>query len=64
MGERYIVDEKGEKKEVVIPIEEYEDLLEDLHDLAVIAERSDEPAVPLEEIIEKLKKNGILPCST
>jgi hypothetical protein len=64
MGERYIVDEKGEKKEVVIPIEEYEDLLEDLHDLAVIAERRDEPTVPLEEIIEKLKKNGILPCST
>ncbi len=64
MGERYIVDEKGEKKEVVIPIEEYEELLEDLHDLAVIAERRDEPTVPLEEIIEKLKKNGILPCST
>ncbi len=64
MGERYIVDEKGEKKEVVIPIEEYEDLLEDLHDLAVIAERRDEPTVPLEEIIKKLKKNGILPCST
>jgi len=31
---RYIVDEKGEKKEVVIPVEEYEELLEDLHDLA------------------------------
>jgi hypothetical protein len=30
MGERYIVDEKGKKKEVVIPIEEYEELLEDL----------------------------------
>lgn len=61
---RYIVDEKGEKKEVVIPIEEYEELLEDLHDLAVVAERRGEPTVPLEEIIEKLKRNGILQCST
>ncbi|MEM3465996.1 MAG: hypothetical protein QXU11_06530 [Thermoproteota archaeon] len=61
---RYIVDEKGERKEVVIPVEEYEELLEDLHDLAVIAERRDEPTAPLEEIIEKLKKNGVLQCST
>ncbi|MBO3840681.1 MAG: hypothetical protein JTT17_07715 [Candidatus Brockarchaeota archaeon] len=65
MGDlRYIVDEKGEKKEVVIPVEEYEELLEDLHDLAVVAERRGEPTVPLEEIIEKLKRNGILQCST
>lgn len=61
---RYIVDEKGEKKEVIIPVEEYEELLEDLHDLAVIAERRDEPTASLEEIIEKLKRNGILQCST
>ena len=59
-----MVDEKGERKAVIIPIEEYEKLIEDLHDLAVIAERRDEPTVPLDEIIEKLKKNGILPSST
>ncbi|MGB9896025.1 MAG: hypothetical protein ACP5HX_10410 [Thermoproteota archaeon] len=61
---RYIVNEKGEKKEVVIPIEDYEELLEDLHDLAVVAERKDEPVVPLEELLEKLKKNGILQDSS
>ncbi|RLE62244.1 MAG: hypothetical protein DRJ38_09990 [Thermoprotei archaeon] len=57
---RYIVDEEGRRTAVVIPIEDYEELLEDLHDLAVIAERRDEPVAPLEEIVEKLKKNGIL----
>jgi len=59
-----VVDEKGERKAVIMPIEEYEKLIEDLHDLVVIAERRDEPTVPLDEIIEKLKKNGILPSST
>jgi PHD/YefM family antitoxin component YafN of YafNO toxin-antitoxin module len=63
-SKRYVVDEKGEKKAVIMPIEEYEKLIEDLHDLAVIAERRDETTISLDEIIEKLKKNGILPSST
>jgi PHD/YefM family antitoxin component YafN of YafNO toxin-antitoxin module len=62
-GKRYVVDEKGEKKAVIVPIEEYEKLIEDLHDLALIAKRRDESTVPLDEIIEKLKKHGILPSS-
>jgi hypothetical protein len=60
---RYVDDEKEEKKAVILPIEEHEKLLEDLHDLAVIAERKDEQTVPLDETIENLKKQGILPSS-
>lgn len=60
---RYVDDEKEEKKAFKVPIEEYEKLNEDLHDLAVIAERKDEQTVPLDEIIENLKKQGILPSS-
>jgi len=56
----YLVDERGTKKAVIVPIEEYEELLEDLHDLAVIAERRDEPTVPFEEVIERLKRDGLL----
>ncbi len=59
-NERYIVDEKGRRVAVIIPIEEYEELLEDLHDLSVIAERRDEPALPLDEFKEKLRRNGLL----
>jgi len=62
-GKRYVDDEKGEKKAVIVPIEEHEKLIEDLHDLAVIAERKDEQTVPLDETIENLKKQGILPSS-
>jgi len=56
----YLVDEQGTKKAVIVPIEEYEELLEDLHDLAVISERRNEPTVPFEEVIERLKRDGLL----
>jgi PHD/YefM family antitoxin component YafN of YafNO toxin-antitoxin module len=60
LHERYIIDEKGQKTAVVIPVEEYEELLEDLHDLAIIAERRDEPTITLKELKKKLKQNGLL----
>jgi PHD/YefM family antitoxin component YafN of YafNO toxin-antitoxin module len=58
--ERYIVDEKGQKMGVVLPVEEYEELLEDLHDLAIIAERRDESAIPFDELKERLREDGLL----
>ncbi len=57
---QYFVDEKGKRTSVLIPLNEYEELLEDLHDLAVIAERRDEPTVPFEKLKKKLKANGLL----
>lgn len=58
--EKYIVDESGQKTAIVLPIDEYEELLEDLHDLAVIAERRDEPTVSLADLKNKLQADGIL----
>ncbi len=58
--EQYIIDEKGKKTAAILPIEEYEELLEDLHDLAVIAERRDEPMVTFDELKERLRKDGLL----
>lgn len=40
------MDAKGRRVSVVLPVGEYEGLLEDLHDLAVVAERRNEPAAP------------------
>lgn len=48
----------GKPTAVVLPIAEYEELLEDLHDLAVIARRKDEPVIPLAEVKRRLKRNG------
>jgi hypothetical protein len=38
----------------------YQKLMEDLHDLAVVAERRVETAVSLPEMRRRLKKDGIL----
>ena len=58
---QYITDEKGKKTAVILPIEEFEELLEDIEDLAVLLERRDEPAIPFDEVIAKLKQDGLLP---
>jgi len=44
----------GKRTAVVLPIAEYARLLEDVHDLAVVAERRDEPSTPLDELNRRL----------
>ena len=57
---QYITDADGNKTAVILPLEEYEELLEDLQDLAALAERRDEPAISHEEVIARLKRDGYL----
>ena len=52
----FVVDENGKRTAVVLPIEEYERLLEDLEDLAVIAQRRNEPTESLSTVVERLEK--------
>ena len=58
---QYITDAKGRKKAVILPIREYLRMLEDLHDLAIVAQRRDEPTISLEEVERRLKEDGIIP---
>jgi len=58
--EQYVVDTHGKKLSVIISFERYERLMEDLHDLAVVAERRDEQPISFEEMKRRLKKDGIL----
>ena len=55
LSEKYIVDSKGKKTAIILSIEKYNRLLEDLHDLAVVAERRDEKPISLEEMKRRLK---------
>lgn len=57
---QYLVNEKGEKTAVVVPLQEFEDLLEALEDLAIIAQRNQESTISHEQFIEQLKQDGIL----
>ncbi|MBW4054897.1 MAG: type II toxin-antitoxin system Phd/YefM family antitoxin [Proteobacteria bacterium] len=54
----YITSPSGRKKAVIIPIKEYQRLLEDLHDLSVVAERHEEYAISLAEMKQRLKDHA------
>ena len=57
---QFITDENGKKTAVILPIEKFEELLEDLTDLASIVERREEPTISFEKVMEKLKRDGNL----
>ncbi len=58
---QYVTDSEGNKTAVILPIEEYEELLEDLEDLAVAAERKNESTVSHEQLLTELREDGLLP---
>jgi hypothetical protein len=57
---QYITDENGQKTAVILSLDAYNELLEDLSDLAAVAERRDEPSIPLSELVDSLKADGLL----
>jgi len=57
---QYVVDTKGKKTGVILPLKRYQRLMEDLHDLAVVAERRDEEPVSLEEMKRRLREDSVL----
>lgn len=58
--EQFIIDKKGQKTAVVIPCRDYETLMEELHDLAVIAERKQEGKYSHSDFKKKLKEDGLI----
>jgi hypothetical protein len=57
---QYIVDKDGKKTAVVLPLHEYEELLQDIRDLLIVAERRDEYSIDLKELKKRLKKDGLI----
>ncbi|MCA9911475.1 MAG: type II toxin-antitoxin system Phd/YefM family antitoxin [Anaerolineales bacterium] len=60
LQEQFVVDSNGKKTGVILPLKQYEKLMEDLHDLAVVAERRAEVPISLAEMRSRLEKDGIL----
>ena len=58
--ERRVTVRKGKTARVVLSRKRYERLMEDLHDLAVVAERRDESSVSLEDMKKRLRRRGLL----
>lgn len=57
---QYITNIDGEKTAVIVPIAEFEELLEDVEDLAAVAERREESTISHDELLAELKQNGLL----
>ncbi len=57
---QYITDEAGEKTAVILPIDEFHELLEDIEDLAAVADRRTEPTVSHETLLAALRADGLL----
>ena len=56
--ERFVVDDHGAPKAVLIPFDKYEQLMEGIHDLAVIAFYE-----PISVRLSKVDSNGTLPSN-
>jgi hypothetical protein len=57
---RYVTNQNGEKTAVIVPIEEFEELLEDVGDLAAVAERREEPTISHDQLLAELKRDGVI----
>ncbi|MDA1055404.1 MAG: hypothetical protein O3C40_33815 [Planctomycetota bacterium] len=57
---QFVTDAAGRQTAVILPLGEYNELMEDLDDLAIAAERVDEPTVPHAKVVAELRKDGYL----
>lgn len=53
---KYITNETGEKTAVILSIEEFQELLEGINDLAAVAERRTEPTTSHDELSADLPR--------
>jgi PHD/YefM family antitoxin component YafN of YafNO toxin-antitoxin module len=53
----FVTDQNGKRKAVILSFEEYEELLEDLDDLAVVAERQSEETISHIELERELERD-------
>ena len=57
---RYVTDRQSERTGVVLSLKRYSRLMEDLHDLAVVAERRKEKLLSADGMKNHLRKRGLL----
>ncbi|NOQ63866.1 MAG: hypothetical protein GQ582_05085 [Methyloprofundus sp.] len=57
---QFITDEKGIKQSVILPISTYQELIENIEDLVIIAERKEEPNTSHDKLLQELKTSGLL----
>jgi hypothetical protein len=53
-------DDPRDKTAVILSIEEFQELMEDIEDLAAVAGRREEPTISHEQLLAELKEDGLL----
>lgn len=57
---QYITNDSGKKVSVVISMEEFENMIEDIQDLTAIADRKDEATTSHNDFLNELRVDGTL----
>ena len=56
----YVTNDAGDKTAVILTIDDFTELMEDIEDLAAVAERREESSISHEELLAELKRDGLL----
>ena len=59
-GVQFVTDTDGRKVAVLLDLEEWGELWEDIYDNMLARERADEPSTSLEEFEDELRAEGLL----
>jgi len=55
---QFVVDTEGNRKAVILPVEEYEEMMEDLHMGRAARESKSEPRRSFEDVAQELRASG------
>ena len=55
---QFVVDAEGHKTAVILPIEDYEEMMEDLHLGQAARDSKDEPRRPFSEVVDEMRTAG------
>lgn len=56
----YVTNDAGDKTAVILAIDDFNALMEDIEDLAAVAERREEASISHDELLAELKRDGLL----
>lgn len=59
-GVQFVTDVEGNRVAVVLDLQEWGELWEDIYDNMLASERSKEPGITLDEFEEELREEGLL----
>ena len=60
MTTQFLTDQEGKRVAVVLPVDDFDALMEDVSDLAAVAERRDEDRFTLDQVKQRLIADGLL----